>query len=113
MQVWHTAGIHCDITVGNSNAVFNSTVMGHLASIDSRFAPLVRLVKLWARAEGINDSSRGTFNSYALTLMVSKSTAIASTSETATTILSINLPGVLELLLILFLSCVTLFKELQ
>ena len=51
---------------------------------------MVRLVKLWARAEGINDPRRGTFNSYALTLMVSKFTAIASVPGTATTIMSID-----------------------
>ncbi|KAA6429640.1 MAG: alpha beta hydrolase [Trebouxia sp. A1-2] len=64
------AGIHCDVTVGNTNAVIHSTVLSYLTNIDSRFSPLVRLVKLWARAQGINDSSRGTFSSYALTLMV-------------------------------------------
>ena len=63
-------GIHCDVTVGNTNAVTHSTLLGYLANIDNRFPPLVRLVKLWARAEGVNDSSRGTFSSYALTLMV-------------------------------------------
>ena len=66
----------------------------------------MRLVKLWARAEGINDSSRGTFNSYALTLMVSKFTASASIPRTATTIMSIDdLPDMLELLSTSVLLC--------
>ncbi len=69
-------GIHCDVTVGNTNAIINSTVLGYLANIDNRFSPLVRLVKLWARAEGINDSSRGTSSSYALTLMVGMWTSL-------------------------------------
>ncbi len=66
-----TAGVECDISIGSSNAVFKSTVLGYLTSIDSRFSPLVRLVKLWAKAKGLNDPSRGTFNSYTLTLVVS------------------------------------------
>ncbi len=71
-----SAGMHCDFTIGNTNAVINSTVLSHLANIDSRFSPSVRLVKHWARAEGINDSSRGTFSSYALTLMVGMSMSV-------------------------------------
>ena len=71
-----STGIHCDITVGNTNAVINATLLGYLKNIDNRFSSLVRLVKLWARAEGINDSSRGTFSSYALTLMVGMWTSL-------------------------------------
>ncbi len=41
-----------------------------LVQYDWRFGALVRLVKLWARTACINDSSMGTFNSFALTLMV-------------------------------------------
>lgn len=37
---------------------------------DWRFGALLRLVKLWARHYGINDSANGTFNSFALTLLV-------------------------------------------
>lgn len=35
-----------------------------------RFGALVRLVKLWARNCGINDSANGTLNSFAITLLV-------------------------------------------
>ena len=38
--------------------------------IDVRLPTLVRLVKAWAGARGLNDASNGTFNSYALTLLV-------------------------------------------
>jgi DNA polymerase sigma len=38
--------------------------------IDERLPALVRLVKAWAGARGLNDASNGTFNSYALTLLV-------------------------------------------
>ena len=34
-------------------------------------AAMVQLVKLWAGAHGMNDATAGTFNSFALTLMVS------------------------------------------
>ena len=37
---------------------------------DWRFGALVRLVKLWARQHGANDSANGTLNSFALTLLV-------------------------------------------
>lgn len=37
---------------------------------DWRFGALVRLVKLWARRHNINDSTAGTLNSFALTLLV-------------------------------------------
>ncbi len=76
-----SAGMHCDVTIGNTDAVINSTVLSYLANIDSRFSPLVRLVKHWARAEGINDSSRGTFSSYALTLMVGMWTSLTCSMQ--------------------------------
>ncbi len=59
-------------------ARFKSTVLRYLADIDSRFGSLVRLVKLWAGAHGMNDAAAGTFNSFALTLMVRMHTAHVS-----------------------------------
>ena len=47
-------------------------MLRYLADIDPRFSSLVRLVKLWAGAHGMNDAASGTFNSFALTLMVSR-----------------------------------------
>ena len=44
--------------------------MGLLAGLDWRFGAMVRLVKLWARHHSLNDSSQGTFNSFALTLLI-------------------------------------------
>ena len=64
------AGLECDISVASGAARFKSTVLRYLADIDSRFSALVRLVKLWAGAHGMNDAAAGTFNSFALTLMV-------------------------------------------
>lgn len=37
---------------------------------DWRVGALVRLVKVWARSHNLNDASQGTFNSFALTLLV-------------------------------------------
>ena len=65
------AGIDCDVSVSSTNARFKSTVLRHLSSIDPRMAAMVQLVKLWAGAHGMNDATAGTFNSFALTLMVS------------------------------------------
>ncbi|KAL0048376.1 hypothetical protein WJX82_001914 [Trebouxia sp. C0006] len=67
----HSAtGLDCDISVASGASRFKSTVLRYLADIDSRFGSLVRLVKLWAGAHDMNDASAGTFNSFALTLMV-------------------------------------------
>lgn len=35
-----------------------------------RFPDLMRIVKLWAKSFSLNDASQGTFNTFALTLMV-------------------------------------------
>lgn len=64
-------GIECDMALGNPGGQFKSAFLGLLASYDWRVGALVRLVKLWARNFGINDPSFGTFNSFALTLLVS------------------------------------------
>lgn len=63
-------GIPCDMAIGSGGARFKSTVLRHLTLADSRFADLVRLVKQWAQAFHMNDASNGTFNTFALTLMV-------------------------------------------
>ena len=65
------AGLDCDVSVSSTNARFKSTVLRQLSGIDDRMAALVQLVKLWAGAHGMNDATAGTFNSFALTLMVS------------------------------------------
>ena len=60
----------CDVSVANIDGVWKSNVLRHLLQIDVRAAQLARLVKLWAKWQGINDPTSGTFNSYALMLMV-------------------------------------------
>lgn len=56
--------------MGSGNAHFKSTVLRLLSGIDPRYSALLRLVKLWARTHGLNDAVNGTFNSFALSLMV-------------------------------------------
>lgn len=65
------AGLDCDVSIASTGARFKSTVLRYLCDIDWRFPALVRLVKLWASTCGMNDATAGTFNSFALTLMVS------------------------------------------
>ena len=68
----HCTGLDCDVSIASTGAHFKSTVLRYLCGIDWRFGALVRLVKLWAGCYGMNDATAGTFNSFALTLMVSR-----------------------------------------
>lgn len=45
-------------------------VLGQLAALDWRVGALIRLVKAWARQQGINNAGEGTLSSHALSLMV-------------------------------------------
>ena len=58
--------------MGGNTARFKSKVLRHLVTIDQRFEVLVRLVKLWAKVQGLNSPQDGTFNSFCLNLMVSQ-----------------------------------------
>lgn len=62
-------GLEVDVSIGNSDAVFKSRVLGRLLSLDPRAPALVRIVKTWARHQGILDATRGTLRSWAITLM--------------------------------------------
>ena len=72
------AGLPCDVGVGSSGARFKSRVLGMLDRLDRRYGQLVRLVKAWAKAHGLNSPADGTFNTFALCLMVSACMADAS-----------------------------------
>lgn len=65
------AGVPCDVSIGGGNARFKAEVVKVLAGMDARFGAMVRIVKLWAGQRGLNDAMSGTFNSFALSLMVS------------------------------------------
>lgn len=64
-------GVPCDVSIGGGNARFKAEVVKVLAGMDARFGAMVRIVKLWAGQRGLNDAMSGTFNSFALSLMVS------------------------------------------
>lgn len=67
------AGLACDVAVGSAGARFKSNVLGLLNRLEPRFGQLVRLVKAWAKAHDCNSPADGTFNTFALCLMVSSS----------------------------------------
>lgn len=60
----------CDISINNTLAVANSRLVAQYMAVDARVPVLALAVKAWARCRGINDRSRGTFSSFALTLML-------------------------------------------
>ncbi len=66
----HDAGVACDVSIGSSNAIFKAKAFKALAGRERRFADMLRLVKAWAGVHGLNDAAEGTFNSFALGLMV-------------------------------------------
>jgi len=66
----HITRVQVDVAIDSLGAQFKSVAVGVIASIDWRVGALVRLIKLWARYHNLNDSSMGTFNSFALTLLV-------------------------------------------
>ena len=60
------------MSIGSSNAIFKAKTFKALAAREPRFAGMLRLVKAWAGVFGLNDAAEGTFNSFALGLMVSR-----------------------------------------
>lgn len=62
--------IACDISVGNVLAVANTRLMASYLDLDDRVPLLLRAIKVWARKRGINNRQRGSFSSFALTLML-------------------------------------------
>jgi len=59
-----------DISINNVLAVANSRLVRQYVQADDRLRQLALCVKTWARRRGINDRSRGTLSSFALTLML-------------------------------------------
>lgn len=59
-----------DLTVGCSDAVFKSRIMGIVLQANPKIADLIIMVKLWARKMNINRPKYGTLNSFSLTLLV-------------------------------------------
>jgi hypothetical protein len=69
-EPWSGRRLDCDVAIGSPGGMFKSAALGLLAQVDPRFGALVRLVKGWAKRQGVNDPSQGTLNSYCLTLVI-------------------------------------------
>jgi hypothetical protein len=55
--------------VNNVLACINTKLLADYCAIDPRLAPLVALVKHWAKRRSVNDPYRGTLSSYCYVLM--------------------------------------------
>lgn len=62
-------GTKVDVTVNNTLACVNTKLLADYCAIDPRLAPLVALVKHWAKQRAVNDPYRGTLSSYCYVLM--------------------------------------------
>lgn len=62
--------ISCDVTINNHLGQIKSKFLLWISRIDKRFSDMVLLVKKWAKAHDINNPKEGSFNSYALCLLV-------------------------------------------
>ncbi|GBE62280.1 caffeine-induced death protein [Babesia ovata] len=62
-------GCSIDISVNNVLAISNSALLGTYVACDSRVKDLVLALKKWARFRDLNDRSKGTLGSFALSIM--------------------------------------------
>lgn len=65
----HTS-ISCDISIDNLHGYIKSKFLFWISEIDGRFRDMVLLVKEWAKCHDINNPKTGSFNSFALSLLV-------------------------------------------
>ncbi len=96
-----STGIDCDMSVGGLGATFKCRVLRALATIDARFPAMVRIVKTWARTRGLNDSSNGTMNSFALSLLVRESFRSGSGKPDGAVSRARSIPSACQRLLVL------------
>ncbi|XP_030833126.1 poly(A) RNA polymerase GLD2 [Strongylocentrotus purpuratus] len=62
--------LECDLNINHHTGVRNTALLQTYSELDWRVAPLVMLVKQWAKNHGINDASQGTLSSYSYVLMI-------------------------------------------
>ncbi|XP_065325336.1 poly(A) RNA polymerase GLD2-A-like isoform X2 [Gordionus sp. m RMFG-2023] len=62
--------IEVDLNINNIVGVYNTYLMKAYSYVDCRVAPLIIIVKHWAKFHNINDASKQSLNSYSLALMV-------------------------------------------
>lgn len=68
-----TKGPHeCDIGLNKTDNIVKAFLFELYVRLDPRVAPLIHIIKAWARQPHVdlNDASRGTFNSFSITLMI-------------------------------------------
>ncbi|XP_056164293.1 protein HESO1 isoform X2 [Syzygium oleosum] len=62
--------ISCDISIDNLHGYIKSKFLFWISEIDGRFREMILLVKEWAKCHDINNPKTGSFNSFALCLLV-------------------------------------------
>ncbi|KAK3409172.1 hypothetical protein EUGRSUZ_J01227 [Eucalyptus grandis] len=67
---FESRSISCDVSIDNLSGQMKSKLLLWIKGIDEHFGDMVLLVKEWAKAQEINNSTSGSFNSYSLTLLV-------------------------------------------
>eukprot|EP00808_Paulinella_micropora_P020318 g66726.t1 len=70
VKVRHVLGISCDVTFSKSFNSAKSKLLKAYLDMDCRVAPLITMIKHWAKQRLIADASKNSFNSFGLTLMV-------------------------------------------
>ncbi|GLI65990.1 hypothetical protein VaNZ11_009682 [Volvox africanus] len=64
------SGIECDVCVTTRGCDFKASIMRLLHGLQPSLAPLIQLVKVWAKHHDINSAHFSTLNSWSLALMV-------------------------------------------
>ncbi|KAL3732241.1 hypothetical protein ACJRO7_028988 [Eucalyptus globulus] len=64
------SSISCDLSIDNLHGYIKSKFLLWISEIDGRFRDMVLLVKEWAKCHDINNPKTGSFNSFALSLLV-------------------------------------------
>ncbi|GIL63836.1 hypothetical protein Vafri_17827 [Volvox africanus] len=64
------SGIECDVCVTTRGCDFKASIMRLLHGLQPALAPLIQLVKVWAKHHDINSAHFSTLNSWSLALMV-------------------------------------------
>ncbi|ESQ37447.1 hypothetical protein EUTSA_v10002762mg, partial [Eutrema salsugineum] len=62
--------VECDLSVDSKDGILSSQIIEIISRIDDRFQKLCLLIKHWAKAHEVNDTSQQTLNSLSITLLV-------------------------------------------
>ncbi|XP_071484692.1 poly(A) RNA polymerase GLD2-like [Diadema antillarum] len=67
---YHHGDVECDLNINHLTGVRNTALLQCYSKMDWRVAPLILIIKQWAKSRGINDASQGTLSSYSYALMI-------------------------------------------